>query len=74
MDNIGVRGKNFVSFVQNIVSNNKISHAYIIELYDYDTDMDLINRFIKLLLCKNGIKDVDNVNCDNTFTYRAFHN
>ena len=34
MDNIGVRGKNFVSFVQNIVSNNKISHAYIIELYD----------------------------------------
>ena len=63
MDYIGVRGKNFVSFVQNIVSNNKISHAYIIELYDYDTDMDLINRFIKLLLCKNGIKDVDNVNC-----------
>ena len=41
MDNIGVRGKNFVSFVQNIVSNNKISHAYIIELYDYDTDSNI---------------------------------
>lgn len=63
MDNIGVRGKNFVSFVQNIVANNKVSHAYIIELYDYDADMELINRFIKLLLCKNRVNDVDKVNC-----------
>lgn len=63
MDNIGMRGKNFVSFVENVVTNKKISHAYIIELYDYDIDMELINRFIKLLLCKNEIKKVDNVNC-----------
>ena len=65
MDNIGVRGKNFVSFVQNIVSNNKISHAYIIELYDIihniDGGMNMEEKFLPVgtvVLLQNGTKRV----------------
>lgn len=63
MSNIGIRNEKFISFTENILAHNKISHAYIIELCDYDIDMSLVSRFIKLLLCKNDIKTFDKLNC-----------
>ena len=48
MSNIGIRNEKFISFTENILAHNKISHAYIIELCDYDIDMSLVSRFIKL--------------------------
>ena len=63
MSNISIRNEKFISFTENILAHNKISHAYIIELCDYDIDMSLVSRFIKLLLCKNDIKTFDKLNC-----------
>lgn len=63
MSDVGIRNESFISFTENIIAHNKISHAYIIELCDYDNDISLVHNFIKLLLCKSGIDTFDKLNC-----------
>ena len=52
-----------INAVNNIISNNKLSHAYIIELNNYDDDYKLVFDFIKLILCNNKENKFDNLNC-----------
>lgn len=54
----------FVGVIENIISFNKLSHAYIIEVNDYDSDYLLVEAFVKLILCKNNVKKVSDLNCD----------
>ncbi len=42
--------KKYYDMIKNIVSFNKISHAYIIEINDYDTDFKCVIDFVKLIL------------------------
>lgn len=63
MGDIGIKNEKFISFIENIVAHNKISHAYIIELCDYESDIKLVNSFIKILLCKGNTKSFDKLNC-----------
>ena len=51
MDNISVVKKNYIDYIDKIIENNKVSHAYLIEINDYDTDKDYIFNFIKMILC-----------------------
>ena len=51
MDNISVIKKNYIDYINKIISNNKVSHAYLIELNNYDEDMKYIYDFIKMILC-----------------------
>lgn len=64
MPDLGTKEEKYVSFVQNIVKNKKISHAYIVELCDYDIDMSFVNDFIKLILCKDGCTSFEKLNCN----------
>ena len=34
MDNISVVKKNYIDYINKIIKNNKVSHAYLIELND----------------------------------------
>ena len=54
----------FYNMVNNAIKNNKLSHAYIIEVNDYDSDYLLVEAFVKLILCKNNVKKVSDLNCD----------
>lgn len=47
---------NFLSIVDKIVSSNRISHAYIIQLKNYDDDFVLVKSFVKAILCKEKRK------------------
>ena len=49
---------NYIGLIDNIISFNKLSHAYIIEVNDYDSDYLLVEAFVKLILCKNNVKKV----------------
>jgi len=42
---------NFIKYVDGIVSENKISHAYLIEVDNYGDDLTYIFDFIKMILC-----------------------
>lgn len=64
MDEIVDYNEKFVSVIENIISFNKLSHAYIIEVNDYDSDYLLVKAFAKLILCMNNVKKVSELNCD----------
>lgn len=64
MDEIVDYNEKFVDVIDNIISFNKLSHAYIIEVNDYDSDYLLVEAFVKLILCKNNVKKVSDLNCD----------
>ena len=51
MDNLSVVKKNYIDYINKIIENNKVSHAYLIEINDYDTDKKYIFDFIKMILC-----------------------
>ena len=42
--------KKFYDPINNIVKFNKISHAYLIELDNYDVDYECVKDFIKMII------------------------
>lgn len=51
----------FYEEVINIINNNKVIHAYMIETNDYEEKDELINLFIKTLFC-SSIESKDEIN------------
>ncbi len=54
---------NFFHIVQKLVEFNRISHAYVIEIDDYDRDFQYILDFVKIILCQKENKTIDIHNC-----------
>lgn len=46
--------KKYYDMIKNIVSFNKVSHAYLIEIDNYESDFNCILDFVKLILCENN--------------------
>ena len=55
---------NKLSIINNIVKNDKVSHAILLEVDDCDTCMPFIKQIVKLILCKENNKDITKINCD----------
>lgn len=54
--------KKFYKLIDNIVDFNKLSHAYLIEVDNYDADFKCVIDFVKLILCgKNKDNDISNL-------------
>lgn len=62
MDNISVVKKNYIDYINKIIKNNKVSHAYLIELNDYEADMKYIFDFIKMIICNIEYSELDKEN------------
>ncbi len=62
MDNISVVKKNYIDYINKIIKNNKVSHAYLIELNNYEEDMKYIFDFIKMIICNIEYSDLDKEN------------
>ena len=43
--------QNYIRYIDSIVKNNKISHAYLIEVGNYEEDLSYVYTFIKMILC-----------------------
>lgn len=43
--------KKFFNYVDRIIMNNKVSHSYLIELDNYDDDINYVFSFVKMILC-----------------------
>lgn len=48
----------FIQYVDGIVKNDKISHAYLIELDDYEDSYNIVMNFIKMIICNLSYEDV----------------
>lgn len=55
--------KNFFEIIHRLINFNKISHAYLIEVDNYEQDFEYILDFVKLIVCKNDNKSIHSINC-----------
>lgn len=62
MEDVLNEQKEFFDFIINEINNKKLSHAYLIETYDYKNINNLVNELLKFLLCSDKIKNHDE-NC-----------
>jgi len=63
MDDLTYIKKNFINYIDNIIVNNKVSHAYLIEVDNYDSDFYYIINFVKMII--GNIKYEEMLNSDN---------
>ena len=62
MDKLSVVKKNYIDYINKIIENNKVSHAYLIEINDYDIDKKYIFDFIKMILCNISYEKLEKDN------------
>lgn len=55
--------KKYYSLIKNIVDFNKISHAYMVEIDDYDEDFSYVLDFVKYILCQKNDKKLNDGSC-----------
>ena len=51
--------KKFIDYANKIIEKNKISHAYLFEINNYDDDLSYIYSFIKMILCNVKYEELD---------------
>ena len=61
MGELSIIKKNYINYIDKIIENNKISHAYLIEI-DNDEDFKYIYDFIKMILCDCSYEKIDKSN------------
>ena len=59
MSNLSYVKQNYVQYINHIINNNKVSHAYLIELDNYEDDFKFVLSFIKMILCNISYEDLD---------------
>ena len=62
MGNNSLIKQKFINYIDNVISNNKISHAYLIEVDNYEEDLKYIYDFIKMILLNCEYEKIDNNN------------
>ena len=62
MDKLSVVKKNYIDYINKIIENNKVSHAYLIEINDYYADKKYIFDFIKMILCNITFEKLEKEN------------
>lgn len=62
MNNLSNVKKMYIKYINNVIKNNKVSHAYLIELDNYERDTDYVYDFIKMILCNLEYDDLDKSN------------
>lgn len=63
MNDLIEKQHNFLQIVNYIVTSNKLSHSYLIEINDFDSDIEYIKSFIKMILCNEKEISFDNLDC-----------
>ena len=61
-DNLSFVKKNFINYIDKLIVNKKISHTYLIEVDNYDSDFDFVKSFIKMILCDLKFEDLTSSN------------
>lgn len=62
MEEMSYVKKNYINYIDSIVKNNKISHAYIVEVDNYESDMKYIYDFVKMILCNISYDELSSSN------------
>ncbi len=52
--------RKYINYVNNIIKNNKVSHAYLFEIEDYNNDYNYIIDFIKMIITNCSYEEIKN--------------
>ena len=55
---------NFFDYIEKLFENNVLSHAYLIEVNNYEEDYKKVLTFIKMILCSKKNKSIKDLNCN----------
>lgn len=61
MEEISTIKKNFIKYIDKLIENKRISHAYLIEIENYDIDFKYVFDFIKMILCDCSFHNLSNM-------------
>ncbi len=53
---------NFYDYIDSIITNNRISHAYLIEVNNYEEEFNVVLNFVKMIELNCKYSDIDNNN------------
>ena len=62
MSELSINKKNFFDITNKIILNSKLSHAYLIEVGNYEQDFKYVLDFIKMILCNSSFDEISTVN------------
>ena len=62
MGELSIVKKNYIDYIDKIISTGRISHAYLFEIDNYDEDYIYIVNFIKMILCNLKYSEIDSSN------------
>lgn len=62
MEEVSLVKKRFIRYIDNVIKNGKISHAYLIELDNYDIDFKYVLSFVKMILCNLSYEELEKSN------------
>ncbi len=60
MEELTTIKENFIQIINGIVKNHKISHAYLVEVNNYEEDLQYVTSFIKMILCDLSYDELKN--------------
>ncbi len=60
MGEVSVVKNKFIKYIDKLIENKRISHAYLIEVDNYETDYEYIFDFIKMILCDCSFQKIKN--------------
>ena len=58
MEEMSYIKKNYINYIDSIIKNNRVSHAYLVEVDNYESDIDYVYTFIKMILCNIGYDEL----------------
>ncbi len=60
MDQLPFVIKNYIHYIDNVIKNHKLSHAYLVEINDYEDDLKYVYDFIKMIFLDCEYDDLKN--------------
>lgn len=60
MEDVSVVKRNYINYIDKLIKNDKISHAYLIEVDNYEYDFKYVFDFIKMILCNYSYQEIKN--------------
>lgn len=61
-EEVSIVKKNFINYIDKVIKNKKISHAYLVEIDNYENDSEYLFDFIKMILCDCSYHELINKN------------
>ena len=62
MEHLSTIKQNFIHYIDKIIMNHRISHAYLIEVDDYDQDFSYILSFVKMIFTNLNYEELSKQN------------